>query len=78
MILEVAGLPKRTHAAEQMLLEIETDVWLALLKRFQDLVECLSEVHHLVRTRDTFMASAVTSGPQWSPAKTTILYAVML
>ena len=78
MILEVAGLPKPTHAAEQVLLEIEADVWFALLKRFQNLVECLSGVHHLIRARDTFMASVVTSGPQWSPAKTTILYGVML
>ena len=78
MKVEVAGLPKPTHAAEQVLLEIEADVWFALLKRFQNLVECLSGVHHLVRARDTFMASLVTSGPQWSPAKTTILYGVML
>lgn len=39
MVLGVAGLPKRTHATEQVLLKIEADVCLALFERFQNLVE---------------------------------------
>ena len=75
----VSGDVPRAYAAEQMVLEIKAYVCFTFLKRFKDLVQSQCHVFcYRFGPTATFMASAVTSGPQWSPAKTTMLYEGML
>lgn len=70
----VSGDVPSAYAAEQMVLEIEAYVCFTILKRLKDLVQSQRHVlHYRFGPAATFMASAVTSGPQWSPAKTTML-----
>ena len=81
MVLDVVGSSDvpNAYASEQMVLEIEVYVCFTILKRFKDLLQSQCSVfRYRFGPSATLMASAVTSGPQWSPAKTTMLYEGMV
>ena len=77
MVLDkvISGDVPSAYATKQVVLEIEAYICFTVLKRFKDLVQSQCHVfRHRFGPAATFTASAVTSGPQWSPAKTTMLY----